>query len=700
MGYKNLNLLESVVTTYDQTKTTVFGRVSERTVFGSPSLGPSVPHFADVLVESSVIPSGVTFLSTVETGDIVRVFAMGTPIAGSVALILYNNNIKLGTLTYVGKLIISSPDITTTTSFRGLEILDTGTTGWKVFFSYTNAVLINGGISLLNKIDLADFTPLGAVSIAPATGDDQKAKYFLQDPANIGVGQLNIASVGMLLDQANNKAYVHNGTAATHQYYVYDTSIAPTFTESAITGTNAAPGVFTLTAHGFLNSDPILFKTTGSYTGLITNTVYFARNITSDTFEMSTTSVGASISTVGSQAGVHVIGRAFGTTGSNFVTKTGNLTPLVGVLLANNGENYANPQHVSYGALVGNGCAAFGTTTNLYMGKLSDLTSAATSWTSLTTSNVLGSLNEVTLPTVAFCQFSNTLDLFVIISNISFTNYAATLYYGKRLVNNEYQFKGGRTNNSYYEAMSNTFGSVRFGLTTVSGFNIGDGIAIMVGTTIGQRGFVSLDMSIDERVGRDSVITKVMDTPNSILKAVSVIDKLGAFTDTYSIYYRTSGFGSATGGWVLYDKTELSSLVIPTQIQLKITWNILKVTSQTASQISDIVIVTESNDDISDNWEYSHDSSSSLSPTRVAFRLKFAYGSSIPSTLRFRSYDLDGNLLLNQTITSNPANFQYSDDEGATWLSLGTIPNVVGTLVRYTFTSPPGVDIRPALRDS
>jgi hypothetical protein len=33
-------------------------------------------------------------------------------------------------------------------------------------------------------------------------------------------------------------------------------------------------------------------------------------------------------------------------------------------------------------------------------------------------------------------------------------------------------------------------------------------------------------------------------------------------------------------------------------------------------------------------------------------------------------------------------------------LALGTIPNVIGTLVRYNFTSPPGVDIRPSIKDS
>jgi hypothetical protein len=404
---------------------------------------------------------------------------------------------------------------------------------------------------------------------------------------------------------------------------------------------------------------------------------------------LSATSGGAAISTIGTQSGVHTIGRAFGATGSNWSFKTGNLPALLGTLLSNNGENLGVPQHVSYGALVGERCAAFGTSSNLYMGKLSELTSGVTTWPSLTTANLLGTLNEVT-----FVQFSSVLDMFVFISNTS-------LYYGKRLVNNEFQFKGGRINTAYYEGIVTPYGTARFGAVTVLGFQVGSGIAMIVGGTTGQRGFINLDMSQDDRFGRDYIVSKVLDTPNSILKTVSVIDKLVNTADNYNIYYRTSGFGSISGGWLPFDEADLNTLDISPQIQLKFTFSTLRITSQTASQLSDSVIVTESNDDISDNWEYSHDSSSNLSPTRVAFRLRFAYGTgSVPTSLRFRSYDLSGTLLVNQTITSNPSNFEYSTNNGSTWLPLGTIPNTVGTLVRYTFTSPPGVDIRPALRDS
>ncbi len=694
MGYKNLDLLEDVVTVYDQNKTTIAGRVSQKIVNGDQSLGPSVPTFSDVFTDTGFSLGGMIYVSPVITGDIVRIFLLAVPVAGSVNIILYNHNIKTGISTYVGRLTFRSPNILTTTVFKGLDVQDTGTTGWKIWLASTNAILINGGLTLLNKIDLADFTPLGSITIDPATGNDQKAAYLLQDPAAIGVNQLNITSNGVVVDSVGNKAYVHNGISATHQYYVYDTAIAPTFTESTITGTNANPGVFTLNSHGFVLNDPVLFKTTGTFSGLVTNTVYFARDITANTFNLSATSGGAAISTVGSQSGVHSIGRAFGTTSSNFVHKTGNLPALVGTLLTNNSENIATPQHISYGALAGERCVAFGTNSALYMGKLSDLTSGTITWPSLQTANLLGGLNEVLTPAAVVNQFSNTLDMFVFTSNVN-------LFYGKRLVNNEFQFKGGSLNAAYYDGIMTPYGQVKFGSSVVSGFQMGNGIAILVSNTTGQRGFFNLDLRQDDKFDQDYIVSKVLDTPNSILKTVSVIDKLVNTADNYNIYYRTSGFGSISGGWIQLDEATLNSLDINPQIQFKFTFSTLRIGSQTASQLADATINTESNDDISDNWEYSHDSSSNLSPTRVAFRLRFAYGAgTVPTSLRFRSYDLSGTLLVNQTITTNPANFEYSTNNGSTWLPLGTIPNTVGTLIRYTFTSPPGVDIRPALRDN
>jgi hypothetical protein len=692
MGYKSTGLLDSVGTVYDQTRTTLGGRMSQKTINGIPSIGASLPGFADVFSDTGLAPVGAAYISKNVNANIARAFIALPPVAGNFQIAMYNHNILTGQSAYVGRLTIASPAILATTVIKGLEVQDVGTTNWKIWVTTTQTVLINGGLTLVNKVDLVDFTPLGSVTIPVATGNDQKANYLLQDPNFIGVNQLNIASNGIIVDSTGNKVYVHNGVSATHQYYVYDSAIAPTFLESTISGTNANPGVFTLTAHGFLNNDPVLFKTSGSYSGLVSNTVYFARNVTANTFELSATSGGISINTTGTQAGVHTIGRAFGTTGSNFVHKTGNLNVLLGTLMSNNYETLATPQHASYGGLVGFDCAAFGTSTNLYMGRLSELTSGATTWPSLTTANILGSVNEVVAPVLVAVQYSNVMDMFVYITNTS-------IYYGKRLVNNAIEFKGGRINTDYYETFANLPGTVRFGTLAIVGFTIANGIAAIMCSTIGQRGMISLDMSADSRFDRDYFITKVLNSPNAILKALSFYDAVESVSNKPTVFYRLSGFGTATGGWLPY--TPGIDISILDKIQFKVASKVVSFLSQTSNQIAAMSIATEAVEEIVDNWEYSHDSSSNLSPTRVAFRLRYVYESgTVPTTLRFRAHDLSGTLLINQSITTDPARFEYSTNNGTSWLPLGTIPNTAGTLVRYTFISPPGVDIRPSLRNS
>ena len=119
--------------------------------------------------------------------------------------------------------------------------------------------------------------------------------------------------------------------------------------------------------------------------------------------------------------------------------------------------------------------------------------------------------------------------------------------------------------------------------------------------------------------------------------------------------------------------------------------------SSSPAQVNELIIGAQANNFTSDNWEFSDDFSDNNTPSRCAFRLKLAFASTVP-TLYFRAYDLSDAQLVNHNSVTNAANFEYSTDTGLTWLPLGTIPNTVGTLVRYTFTSPPGVNIRPGLR--
>lgn len=85
-----------------------------------------------------------------------------------------------------------------------------------------------------------------------------------------------------------SRASVENGTTAT------------------FTITIAAPGVVTANSHGLANNTPVVLNSTGALpTGLTAGTVYYVRNAAANTFELSATSGGGSITTSGSQSGTH-----------------------------------------------------------------------------------------------------------------------------------------------------------------------------------------------------------------------------------------------------------------------------------------------------------------------------------------------------------------------------------------------------------
>ena len=348
MKYVQAELLDDVVTSYDQTKTTVQGRCFSKTVDGKVALGPSVNKFLDVQTDSGITMAANNMYFT-ENG---RCFLLSSE-SGVTSVIMYEINYDTGSSVYIGRIQIQMPDTgATTTTYRALKVIDAGTTGWKLFLVTTGSVLINGGVLLVNNLARTDFVPVGFPTILFATGDDQRAVYFLQDPANLGVlhSNSNTASAGAVLDRPNNRIYVHNGVSAIHQYYVFNTATAPTYATSAITGT-AATDIISHVGHTFLSGDPIVFASLTGGAGLVVGTVYFVRNpVAGVSYELSATTGGALLNfTTDISAGS--VGRAFGTTGSNFVHKTGNLPALVGTLLLTDSEDYAVPQHTTNSGL-------------------------------------------------------------------------------------------------------------------------------------------------------------------------------------------------------------------------------------------------------------------------------------------------------------------------------------------------------------
>lgn len=683
MKVAKADLLEDVVTVYDQTKTTVYGRVSEKVVDGGPSVGPPLNKFVDVFTDAAVTPAGLFYIS-----DEGQMFNITTETGGLSVIVLHTLDFDTGEVTYRGKIQITLPDIAaTTTVFRFMKAITTGTTGWKIFIGTTGSVLINGGVFLINKIDLADFAHVGFPTIPFGTGNDQKAVYFLQDPSATGVGQLNIATIGAVLHASANRLYVHNGVAATHQYYVYDTSAAPTYSTDAVTGV-AATDVISHVGHVFNNGDQVRFVSITGGAGLVAGTVYFVVNsVASTSYQLSATSGGAAVNFT-TDISAADIGRAFGITGSNFVHKTGNLTAVSGTLLNNDSEDLATPGHT---ALSGLPCVFFATSTGLYLGPVSELTSGATSWPSLQTVNLLGTANQIVAPTAINAAWSDILDSAVYVTNVN-------IFVMKKFLNNSITSIFGGGNNEYNEGVVNNE-AVEFQFVGVSGFDLASGWIGVVGTTVGQRGIFLCDVLSNYQYEGCYLISKVMDTPSAVYTFITTTDKLFAYTGSLVAYYRTSGFSSDTGGWVeIPFAEELSSIAAGSQVQIKLEWDTLGLDTSIHAQLTEIYLAYSSLNEISENWEFQFDDTESSTPTRVAFRLKKAYLTSVPS-LTFRAYSLTDTLIAEHSTSANPGFFEYSTDSGQTWNSLGTIPNTVGTLLRYEFSSQPGQDIRPSLRE-
>jgi hypothetical protein len=677
------NLLSNVVGSYDQTKTTIQGRVSQKTLGAADYLGPPSTKFTDMFTDGAVTPSSSIYKTPNN-----RTFVPYAVAAGIIGVVLYNHNPLTNVNTFVGKIQFTVPNVAATShTIRGFKVIDTGTTGWKIFYTSSASVLINGGTFLVNSVDLADFIAI-PLTIPFASGNNQKAVYFLQDPTTLGATHLNIASAGSTLDLANSRLYVHNGIAATHQYYVYDTATSPTYPIAAITGTEAT-NIINDTGHTFVATTPIRFDSLVGGAGLTNGTVYFVRNpIAGVSYEVSATSGGAAINfTTDITSGNS--GRAFGTTGSNFVHKTGNLPSLTGTLILSDSEDYALPGHTTN---AGQPCVFFATTSNLYLGRLSDLTVGAVTWSSLVTSNILGTTNQITSPTLVLASWSNILDAACYVTNTS-------VFVVKQVVNNVIVSIFGRLYNQYYEGFTLPESTV-VGLVTVGGLDFEDGIIFITGTTVGQRGFLTCDLRSDKLYNYSYIVTPVLQTPSAVYEVLAAVQRNAVTTGAINVQYRTSGFGSISGGWIDFPlSAPLSGLAATSQTQLKILFSIQSEKISTPAQISELYLGIQTLSEISDNWEFSDDFSDNTSPSRTAFRLKTAYVGAVP-TLYYRAYDLSDALLINNNTVSNPLNFEYSTNNGVSWLPLGTIPNTVGTLVRYTFTSPPGVDIRPALRES
>ncbi len=780
MKLLDLKLLESVGTSYDQTRTTLAGRVSQRTIDSKPVLGPSPTRFLDVFSDTAGAFTPTTTMFATDNG---RLFMIGAIAAGAIPVVLYEINQVTGVHQYVGRINISMPSSPAIVhTIRSIKVLDSGTTGWKIYIIASGTILVGGsGVLMANNINRSDFSQVSPPVIPFASGNNQKAvyqlgrlasltsrsmtitlgtpvkfnftahgfnnndqvyftsqvgaawtastfvvntKYFVRNaglndfelsatfngasiaaaagPTSVVLQPLNqeIDVFGAIIDTAANRLYTHVGTAANPQYFVRDTSIAPTYLTQSATINVSSPAKIAINSHGLTENEPVQFLSGTMPTGFALNTTYFVRNLTANDFEVSATAGGVGINNT-SITGTGELGKAFGYTNTQWLHQTSILPAITGTLLATTDvDAIATPTNapLNGGVLNGQKCAFFATSSNLYLGRLDELTAGATTWSSLTTSNLLGVPNQIIAPVVVSASWSDALDSAIVLYGQAATN--AFRFMLKKVENNKILTMFGDYWSDIIEATTRESYEVR-AAAPFTNFTNNSGWLFVLSSAVGQRGYIATDVRSDCLYDHSYIVSKVVDLPqNSILKNVELFKELVNVSGEAEVYYRSSGFGSISGGWTLIDEDQILSIAGASQIQFKICFKTHTIGQTSHTQIAGAYIGYDAVEELSDNWEYSYDDSSAGSPTRIGFRLKQAYSTSIPSTLKFQASDLSGTILVSNTITSNPTNFQYSTDGGTTWLALGTIPNTVGTLVRYTFTSPPGTDIRPSLKDS
>jgi hypothetical protein len=384
---------------------------------------------------------------------------------------------------------------------------------------------------------------------------------------------------------------------------------------------------------------------------------------------------------------------ALGVTTELYEYETGTLPALTGTLLLTNSEEFTIPNS---GTNSGEPCVIFHTNSTMYRGRLSELTVGATVWSSLEFANNAGNLGELQSPTTLRATFSETLQRVVILSSASASPASIII---KEFADSTHDLVSTLLSLDNNELTTKEMYKFKVPVAPV-GFDARLGYSVIISSTSGARGIYTASFDIDDIYNLTHVISPVLDVQDQILTRFTAGFVRPDLASPIKVYYRTSGFATATGGWIaVSDDLDLGLLSSPTgQIQFKIGYKVFANDSSNALQLYSVGVVCFSSLAISDNWEYTHDDTNPAANI-VAYRLKKQYNSAVPN-IRHTVRDLSGTIVANHTTVANAGFFEYSTDGGVNWNSLGTIPNTVGTLVRYTNNSLPNLELRPALQEA
>lgn len=321
-------------------------------------------------------------------------------------------------------------------------------------------------------------------------------------------------------------------------------------------------------------------------------------------------------------------------------------------------------------------------------------------WTSLQTVNVLGNGIDYVLPLPLSAYYSNTFGRVVYLV-------AGSVVLIKRFLNSQIESSFGGVATNYMEAQHRITETPN--LAAITQIENNDGWLFLASSaTIGQRGILAFQISADAAFDLHYVISPVINTPfGQTLRSLHTQEQAYDVTGDADLYYRTAAtfsdpiFNTASGGWTYWDSGNNDSVVLGNFTQFKALSSLTRIPESgypvsVPTQLVDILIGTDLVTNISDNWDYSHNDSTSAIPTKIGFGLLTTYTSGTVPRMKLSVRDVDGLLIGTYDTVTHITNFKYSTDSGLNFVALGVIPNVANTRVQFTFTTPPGIDIRIA----
>lgn len=685
---------------YDPAKITALGNIRKRTINSSDVYGAGLTRFLDIQTPFS----GAVALAGIEhTTANGRKFILSTFTAGVASIVLAEKDLITGDEAIVGRILITLPNQAATVHTpRFIRAIDTGTTGWKIYLGTVAATtIINGGVFLVNKVDRADFS-FGPPTFFMGIVNDAKAVYMLQDPTAKGVAHVMTTIMGGAWSEALGQIITSKGVAATLSFDGFDTTLAPQVlggTNTAV-NVNGAASVFQHLAHGLAANDMIVITANAptGFTQTLANavqTVYFVRNPTANTYELSATSGGASI--LGTSVTTSSWVRAFGTSTNAYLAsrKTGTITSgIPGNALLLDSQKVINPAD---GPNAGVPSFFFPSTSHFAHFPLSGITAGATTLPLTFIVNNLGNGIDYIAPANVMATYSDVL------GKIIYTS-AAFGVFMKSWVNSNISHAFGTQINTWLENTGR--GQDYFRGFVVSGLEVQNGWIFITINTAGQRGILSMDAHSDTFFGYSKLITPVINIGGpGIAQFINTIEELFDVTDTVKIRYRSAQlstdplFGSASGGWISIDiAADLSSIVLLNCVQLEVQWDLLSYLSGIPTQIKDLVLAVDLFGDMSENFVGMATGTTETSPSYTVYRQVKLYDAD-PAVLYHRGIDDAGNIVEAFNTSAHASQFDYSIDEGVTWIA-GKGPNQIGKRLRFARVSPPGLIITNSIKES